>query len=57
MSMVAKDESLKEVRTFKQEDINHMKIAYMPPLTSYLLSRDRHLSVGYQMTVLLPLQV
>jgi hypothetical protein len=33
MSMVAKDESLKEVRTFKQEDINHMKIAYMPPLT------------------------
>jgi hypothetical protein len=33
MSMVVKDESLKEVRTFKQEDINHMKIAYMPPLT------------------------
>lgn len=33
ISMVTKDESLKEVHTFKQEDINHMKIAYMPPLT------------------------
>lgn len=33
MSMVSKDPSLKEIRTFKQEDINHMKIAYMPPLT------------------------
>ncbi|XP_071131154.1 FRAS1-related extracellular matrix protein 1-like [Mytilus edulis] len=33
MSMVSKDQSQKEIRTFKQEDINHMKIAYMPPLT------------------------
>ncbi|KAK3579867.1 hypothetical protein CHS0354_025772 [Potamilus streckersoni] len=29
---VSKDESHPAIHTFKQEDINHMKIAYMPPL-------------------------
>ncbi|KAJ8305475.1 hypothetical protein KUTeg_016020 [Tegillarca granosa] len=32
VSMVMKDPNLAPIRTFKQEDINHMKIAYMPPM-------------------------
>ncbi|XP_062583418.1 FRAS1-related extracellular matrix protein 1-like [Saccostrea cucullata] len=31
-SSVTKNDSIPAISTFKQEDINHMKIAYMPPL-------------------------
>ncbi|KAK3090222.1 hypothetical protein FSP39_010172 [Pinctada imbricata] len=33
ISSVTKDGSLPAIQTFKQEDINHMKIAYMPPMS------------------------
>ena len=33
LSSVVKDAALPAVQTFKQEDINHMKIAYMPPIS------------------------
>lgn len=32
LTMVTKSNKIPAVRTFKQEDINHMKIGYMPPL-------------------------
>lgn len=32
LTMVVKSDDIPAARTFKQEDINHMKIGYMPPL-------------------------